>query len=107
MIRFRFPLRNADTPGTPPAPPALPVETPIDAPAPPPVAKIVVSTARTEREMQLERDLESERERAKRAEMLAAQKTDEFHRYKTAVESPRPMPKAEDDDEGPFGFKRG
>ena len=104
MIRFRFPLRNADAPGTPPAPATPP---PAEPAAPPPAAKIVVTAEKTERELQLERDLEAERKRAKDAEMLAAQKTDEFHRYKTAVESPRPMPKAEDDDEGPFGFKRG
>lgn len=101
MIRFPFPLRDGEpTAGTPPNPP------PPEPTAPPPAAKIVVSTEKTERELQLERELESERERAKRAETLAAEKTDEFHRYKQSVESPRPMPTAAEEDSGWF-FKRG
>ena len=73
-----------ETPKTPPpAPPA-------NAPAPPPVAALVLNGEKSEREIVLERELETERARAKRAEIVAAEKELENQRLKEIPAPPKP-----------------
>jgi hypothetical protein len=72
LINFFRPLRNSDVPGSPPAPPVTPPApspAPTPAPAPqndnnkPPAARVVTEGTKSEREIQLEGELQAERER--------------------------------------------
>lgn len=78
----------ASNPPIEPTPPASPPTSPGPA-APPPVAAIVVNGDKTERELQLEKDLAAERQAKKQVELDNAQMQDELHRMKTP---PTPAP---------------
>ena len=73
----------------PPAPPAPPSPPPAPLAAPPPAAEIVLTGEKTERELQLEKDLEAERQSRKKIELDNAQLQDEVHRLKSP---PPPTP---------------
>jgi hypothetical protein len=64
-------------------------------PAPPPAAQLVITgEVRSEREIQLERDLETERKRARNAEILAAEKEREAQDLRAGAVKPAPFPAA-------------
>ena len=73
-------------PGENPPPPA-PAPEPAP-PEPPPATKIVVSGTKTEREIELETKLAEESDRAKRAEIIAAEHQDENKRLRAAQAAP-------------------
>lgn len=68
---------NPPTPAPPPPPPE-----------PPAAAQVVVNGTRTEREIQLEADLEAERNSRKKVECDNAQLQDELHRLATPAVPP-------------------
>jgi hypothetical protein len=73
----------ADAP--PPSPPVVPEPPPPPDPpaAPPPVAEIVLTGEKTERELQLEKDLDSERNSRKKVELDNTQLQEQVHRLKS------------------------
>lgn len=75
---------------TPPAPvPQVQTEA-RPAAAPPPAASLVIDGEKSERELQLERDLETERDRAKKAEIIAAEWQDKATTLKEIPAPPKP-----------------
>jgi hypothetical protein len=80
-----------------PVPKATPAEAPPPSPNPPadppPAAAVVLTGEKTERELQLEKDLEAERQSRKKVELDNAQLQDEVHRL-TTPEPPAPNPPA-------------
>jgi hypothetical protein len=84
----------------PPADPTPPGPTPT--PEPPPAAKIVVTGEKTERELQLEKDLETERQAKKKVELDNAQLQDKVHRLSTP---PAPADPPAPRKRGPLGVR--
>ncbi len=66
-----IPTPAPETPEVPAAPVGQPQGSPVQ--TPPPAARLVVEGVKSEREIELERALETERDRAKRAEVIAAE----------------------------------
>lgn len=82
-------LRNASADDGRGAPPTLPVEPPAVPPAlPPPAAVVVVNGDKTERELELEGQLQTERDARKKVDLDCAQLLDENQRLKTPVPVP-------------------
>jgi hypothetical protein len=75
------------------APDPAPTPAPAPAAAPPPAAVVVLEGTKTEREIQLEKDLETERLARRKAETDAAYAQDEFRRLKEIPMPPPPNPK--------------
>ena len=86
---------------TPEVPASAPVQTENQTPpsvqsaaAPPPAANLVVNGTRSEREIQLERDLQAARDAQRRAEFVASEKEREVETLKAAsISPPPPKPK--------------
>ena len=76
-------------PSEEPPPPAPPAPPPAPPAAPPPAAEVVLTGEKNERELQLEKDLEAERQSRKKTELDNAQLQDEVHRLKSP---PAPSP---------------
>ena len=76
------------TPEVPAENPTPATEVPVS--AAPPAAALVINGTKSEREIQLERDLEKERDRAKRAEIVAAEKEREVQELKKIPAVPKP-----------------
>ncbi|MCX6922668.1 MAG: hypothetical protein NT154_05550 [Verrucomicrobia bacterium] len=73
------------TPTTPPPAPAS-----VPEPTPPPAAVIVVNGTKTERELELERDLQTERDARRKAEVDASYAQDKARRLEEIQSSPPP-----------------
>ena len=92
----------------PPDPPKPPSEEPPPPapPAPPPAAEIVLTGEKTERELQLEKDLEAERQSRNKIELDNAQLQDEVHRLKSLPPSAPADPiKPRRKKRGPLGVR--
>lgn len=75
----------------PPAPPP---------PAPPPAATVVGNATRSEREIQLETDLETERKAKKDREVRISELEDENHRLRSVPPTTAPAAPAPEDNSG-------
>lgn len=83
---------NAAPPAEVPPAPAVQTENqtpPASVPAPPPAAALVLSGVKSEREIQLERDLESEKEARRKAEFLASEKEREVQNLRAIPAPPK------------------
>lgn len=97
----------AETPAPPannPPSPSSPAATP-PAPAPPAAAAAVLSGDKTEKELQLEKELESERSARKKVELDNAQLSDELHRAKAGPAVPPPVKQRPSCKRGPLGVR--
>ncbi|MDE2100725.1 MAG: hypothetical protein KGL39_26000 [Patescibacteria group bacterium] len=82
-------LRDPDPPQNPggnPPPPVNPA--PSAPPAPPPAAEVVINGERSERELQLEAELERERSGRKKDQTKLCELEDENHRLKQVPATP-------------------
>jgi hypothetical protein len=85
---------------------ANPSPPPPSNPQPPAAALVVVTGERTEREVQLERELETERATRKKVECDNAQLSDELHRLATPAVPPAAKPSARPScRRGPLGVR--
>ena len=76
----------------------------VPAPEPPKAAEVVLNGPRTEREVQLEKDLETERSARKKIETDNAQLQDELHRLTTPA-VPAPVKDRPSCRRGPLGVR--
>jgi len=89
------------TPTDPPPPPPAPPSGEPGTPAPPPVSEIVLTAPKNEREVQLEKELEAERQSRKKVELDNAQLQDQLHQLKSPP-APTDPPRKKS---GPLGVR--